>query len=108
MTRAEHNPMFELDAYDNMGIQYYYGGNLDKAMYYHHRMMAGIIEEETNVKAWNIGLLERDRRSRAFKESNVVLSIFALYREAKKTGRPFLFPHEDETEFAPYSSLPPY
>jgi len=35
----------ELRAYDNIGIQYFYLGNRDKAKYYHERMICGKVEK---------------------------------------------------------------
>lgn len=35
----------ELRAYDNIGIQYFYLGNRDKAKYYHERMISGKVEK---------------------------------------------------------------
>lgn len=40
-----HNNMeLELEAYDRIGRQYYYLGNLDKAVYYNNRAWKGIVE----------------------------------------------------------------
>lgn len=39
----------ELMAYDNMGMAYYYMGDLEGAQYYHERMINGVIEENNSI-----------------------------------------------------------
>ena len=87
--------MNELDAYDNMGLAYYYLGNLNKAIYYHNRMMSGILEGNTDVKAWNIGLLDKDRGKKTFKESTDTKSMFRDYKLAKEHDISFNYPHSN-------------
>ena len=36
----------ELEAYDKIGIQYYYLGNLERSRYYNTRMMIGRLEAD--------------------------------------------------------------
>ena len=36
----------EMHAYDHLGVQYFYLGKLDKAKYYHERMMRGQFESQ--------------------------------------------------------------
>jgi len=43
------NPSAELDAYDYMGIQYYYMGDIERAEYYHDRAMRGKNEAPNSV-----------------------------------------------------------
>ena len=57
--RKENDNMNELEAYDSIGMQYYYLRNIDKAMYYHNRMMNGILESNTEEKQDNIESLSR-------------------------------------------------
>lgn len=40
----------ELKAYDQLGKCYYYLGDLDKACYFHEKMMSGKIENDVSVK----------------------------------------------------------
>lgn len=44
------NKTSELRAYDKIGIQYFYLGNKQKALYYHSRFTNGIYEKETDIK----------------------------------------------------------
>ena len=44
------NKEFELRAYDNIGIQYFYLCNKPKAKYYHDRFIYGLYEKDTKVK----------------------------------------------------------
>jgi tetratricopeptide (TPR) repeat protein len=57
-----YNKMSELRAYDNIGIQYFYLGNKEKARYYHERMIYGRSE--------NIKSELREKISKIFKEKN--------------------------------------
>ena len=45
-----NNREFELRAYDNIGIQYFYLCNKHKAKYYHDRFIYGFYEKDTKVK----------------------------------------------------------
>ena len=45
-----NNKHAELRAYDNIGIQYFYLGDKEKAKYFHERMLYGICEKETKLK----------------------------------------------------------
>ena len=44
------NKDFELRAYDNIGIQYFYLCNKQKAKYYHDRFIYGLYEKDTKTK----------------------------------------------------------
>ena len=44
------NKEFELRAYDNIGIQYFYLCNKHKAKYYHDRFIYGLYEKDTKIK----------------------------------------------------------
>ena len=44
------NKEFELRAYDNIGIQYFYLCNKPKAKYYHDRFIYGLYEKDTKIK----------------------------------------------------------
>ena len=94
-----HDDQSELDAYDSLGIAYYYIGNVDKAIYYHNRMMAGELEPDGEVKQWNLGLLEKDQLAHAYKDAVDAKSLFESYKEQRKGPStfafPFTFPHED-------------
>jgi hypothetical protein len=45
-----NNRPAELRAYDNIGIQYFYLGDKEKAKYFHERMLYGLYEKETKLK----------------------------------------------------------
>jgi hypothetical protein len=45
-----NNRPAELRAYDNIGIQYFYLGDKEKAKYFHERMLYGIYEKDTKFK----------------------------------------------------------
>lgn len=59
----------ELRAFDNIGIQYFYLGNRDKAKYYHERMLYGRAEGKTELK---------ESVSKVFKNKN-----FHIFHEDK-------------------------
>ena len=43
-----NNKEYELNAYDHIGLQYYYLGQIEKANYYHFRSMNGAVETENS------------------------------------------------------------
>jgi len=90
-----HSDLNELEAYDSMGIEYYYLGNINKACFYHNRMMAGVMEGDTDVKRWNMRLLEEEFKVKDVRNRMSYSSIFEEYRNAKKHGNPFVFLHEN-------------
>ena len=62
----------ELNAYDNIGVSYYYLGELEKAMFYHERMMRGKIESKSsNVrKSSDKYKIQRELEEKAHKLSS--------------------------------------
>ena len=47
----ERNDMVaEMRSYDNLSVEYYYVGNMDKAKLYHDRVMRGQVEDKTRSK----------------------------------------------------------
>ncbi len=55
----------EVNAYDNLSIDYFYVGELQKAHYYHDRMMRGKTENNTSiVKKVSCNLLVSRREHR--------------------------------------------
>lgn len=42
----ENNIEYEMQSYDYLGLQYFYLGKLDKAKYYHERMVRGQFESK--------------------------------------------------------------
>ena len=50
-----NNVKYELLAYDNIGILYYYEGDIPKAKFYHEKMMSGAIEPK-NSKLRQLGI----------------------------------------------------
>jgi len=71
----------ELETYDLIGMQYYYLENLDKARYYHTRMMKGILEPQTYEKSENLQKLQKSRKIAEFKRTLKYKSIFENYNE---------------------------
>ncbi|KAL4442357.1 hypothetical protein ABPG74_005698 [Tetrahymena malaccensis] len=58
------NENHELKAYDQLGKCYYYLGDLEKAYYYHEKMMIGEIEKDQSIiQLSNSKLLNREYRS---------------------------------------------
>lgn len=88
--------MNELDAYDNIGIQYYYLHNVSKAMYYHNRMMNGKLEPNNIVKKVNISNLMIKRNEESYKKYILQKTIFDKYANENSD---FIYPHKDESEF---------
>ena len=54
----------ELNAYDSMGLEYFYLGDIEKSSYYHDRMVRGKLESDSSVtKSVSKNLLENKRRN---------------------------------------------
>ena len=68
----------ELRAYDNIGIQYFYLGNRDKARYYHDRMISGKSEKPKSEM--------REKVLKKFEDKN--FQIFLKEREDNANIRP--------------------
>lgn len=98
--REQHDEMMELEAYDSIGIEYYYLGNIEKSIYYHNRMMNGEIEKESSAKDWSLEELKKDRHNKAFKQLKKFTTVFELYHEALMFGISFEFPHESKENIA--------
>lgn len=73
-----NNKNSELRAYDNIGIQYFYLGNKDKAKYYHERMLYGRSE---NVKSET-----REKVAKNFKNKNFHLFIDEKYIKKNRSN----------------------
>ena len=84
--------MNELEAYDNIGTQYYYLKNINKAIYYHNRTMNGKIEKETDEKLDSIEKLTNSRVKKSFRKYLCLKTIFDNYND-KDTN--FVYPHEN-------------
>lgn len=66
-----NNQDHELYAYDLIGLQYFYLGDVDKSTYFHHRVVVGKIEEETsNIR--QIGLARIEKRATNKKQKTKV------------------------------------
>jgi hypothetical protein len=51
----------EIKAYDHMGVAFYYLGEMDKAIYYHLKMVEGYTEKDESIKLVSkTKLLERN------------------------------------------------
>ena len=65
------NSKSELEVYDNLGIEYYYLGDIERAVYYHNRMIQGSLEPEgTAVKEISLNMLSTKREQTSFKYRN--------------------------------------
>lgn len=71
--------MNELDAYDSIGMEYYYLKDIDRARYYHNRMMNNELEKVTSAKANSLDKLKKARKENAYKKSFGAKSIFEKY-----------------------------
>eukprot|EP00826_Nyctotherus_ovalis_P009407 TRINITY_DN12483_c0_g5_i1.p1 TRINITY_DN12483_c0_g5~~TRINITY_DN12483_c0_g5_i1.p1 ORF type:complete len:224 (-),score=65.19 TRINITY_DN12483_c0_g5_i1:533-1204(-) len=80
-SRSEEDAVNELDAYDSIGMQYYYLKNIDKARYYHNRMMNNELERNSSAKLNSLQLLKETRKANAFKRSFITKTIFEKYRD---------------------------
>ena len=79
----------ELEAYDNIGLAYYYLNNIDKANYYHRRMMNGEFEGDTFAKQINLEFLRNCMKKHDY--SFYSSTIFDTYNNLKSK---FVLPHE--------------
>ena len=73
-----NNTDAELKTYDNLGIINYYLGNIDKASFYHDRMMGKKLEGETPEKALNNNLMKKYNNDTHYKKLTLVKSIKEL------------------------------
>jgi len=96
----QQESMHELEAYDLIGIQYYYLGNIDKAIYYHNRMMNGELEINSTAKAWSIEQVQKTRLGKEFQLSRECKTMFQFYKEARELAIEYNFPHENKKEIA--------
>ncbi len=92
--RYQHDTSNELAAYDNIGLAYYYIGNMDKAVYYHNRMMNRMLEPESREKESNIAALEKSRELNAYKRTLAHTTMFAQYKLKILHGEEAVLPHE--------------
>eukprot|EP00826_Nyctotherus_ovalis_P006736 TRINITY_DN11624_c0_g2_i5.p1 TRINITY_DN11624_c0_g2~~TRINITY_DN11624_c0_g2_i5.p1 ORF type:complete len:238 (-),score=31.02 TRINITY_DN11624_c0_g2_i5:462-1175(-) len=90
--RKENDHANELDAYDSIGMQYYYLRNIDKAMYYHSRMMYGKVEKETPEKLGSLEKLLKSRDAKNFKNYSNGKTDFGRYCDKDSD---FVYPHEN-------------
>ncbi len=90
--------MRELEAYDDIGVEYYYLADINKATYYHNRMMECDLEGQTVERAMALENLAKSRTAQAYKRDEPFASAFDAYRIAKRTpafADQFRFIHED-------------
>ncbi len=67
-----NNKVSELRAYDNIGIQYFYLGNKDKAKYYHERMLYGRSENMKSEARVAVSKNYRNKNFHMFNEDKYV------------------------------------
>jgi len=92
LQRKLENHLNEFNAYDNIGLMHYYLGNIDKAIYYHNRMMNGEAERRTLAKNLNLQSLNKDGELFRIRQHMLRITIFQQY---KTTNR---YLHEDNEE----------
>ena len=93
--------MQELDAYDAIGMEYYYLRDIDKAIFYHNRMMKGELEKMTVEKRWNLDVLERSRQKCEYRKNSGLKTVFEIYKENKEKmedNNEIELPHENARE----------
>eukprot|EP00826_Nyctotherus_ovalis_P006735 TRINITY_DN11624_c0_g2_i3.p1 TRINITY_DN11624_c0_g2~~TRINITY_DN11624_c0_g2_i3.p1 ORF type:complete len:171 (-),score=43.20 TRINITY_DN11624_c0_g2_i3:439-951(-) len=73
-------------------MQYYYLRNIDKAMYYHSRMMYGKVEKETPEKLGSLEKLLKSRDAKNFKNYSNGKTDFGRYCDKDSD---FVYPHEN-------------
>ena len=78
-----------MEAYDLIGVRYYYLNNIEKAQYYHDRMMKGKLQRDSATKRNIIGLLDSNKK--------VHISDNTIFDDYK-INESFIFPHEDQNE----------
>ena len=79
--RSEDDAKNELNAYDNIGIQYYYLNDIDRAKYYHNRMMNNELERDTSAKRIGLDKLKEANEDKALKRSLITKTVFQKYRD---------------------------
>lgn len=84
----------ELETYDCIGLAYYYLGDINKAIYYHNRMMEKKLEGDSQERRWNNQAVVNKLEKNSYKRSLIQNSVFEEYRGYVKGGRK-LFPHEN-------------
>lgn len=67
-----NNKESELRAFDNIGIQYFYLGNKDKAKYYHERMLYGRSENQKSEIRESVCIKYRNKNFHMFNEDKLV------------------------------------
>ncbi len=89
-----------MDAYDDIGLEYYYLRKIDKAIYYHNRMMECRLEGETVEREMALERLLKKRSARAFKANIAFSTAFDLYRRARssRVAEKFCFLHDSQKE----------
>eukprot|EP00826_Nyctotherus_ovalis_P066977 TRINITY_DN9968_c0_g1_i22.p1 TRINITY_DN9968_c0_g1~~TRINITY_DN9968_c0_g1_i22.p1 ORF type:complete len:229 (+),score=75.15 TRINITY_DN9968_c0_g1_i22:685-1371(+) len=84
----------ELETYDCIGLAYYYLGDINKAIYYHNRMMEKRLEGDSQEKRWNNQAVANKLEKNSYKRSLIQKSVFEEYKGHAKGSRK-LFPHEN-------------
>lgn len=100
--REQRDASAELEAYDAIGLQYYYLGNLTKAKYYHSRMMSRDVEGESAERAAAMKMLA-DRRRGELKKCCRFETFFESFAESTSVfAGEVVFPHESHREIVRY------
>jgi tetratricopeptide (TPR) repeat protein len=70
-----NNKVSELRAYDNIGIQYFYLGNRDKAKYYHERMLYGRSENQKSDTRESVCKYYKNKNFHMFNDEKYIRNI---------------------------------
>lgn len=70
-----NNKISELRAYDNIGIQYFYLGNRDKAKYYHERMLYGRSENQKSDTRESVCKYYKNKNFHMFNDEKYIRNI---------------------------------
>jgi hypothetical protein len=84
----------ELESYDNIGLAYYYLGDINKAIYYHNRMMEKRLEGDTQEKRWNSQAVVNKLEKNSYKRVYLKSIEFEEHKEGLKVKKK-LFLHEN-------------
>lgn len=94
--RKEGNADAELKAYDALGMEYYYMGNVVKAKYYHGRMANRDIEGSTPEKLSSLKWVvdrRKELRKKHILQFKTCFELFQAYNIDPNVR--YVFPHED-------------
>ena len=78
-------------------MEYYYFNNIDKARYYHNRMMNNELEKSSLAKEYNVTNLNKSRQRNAYKKTIIDKTIFEKYKDKEENFK-YLHDNNDEVK----------